>query len=131
LKCRQVDQPIAALIWDLKSHGLLDETLIVFGAEFGRTPMVQSNNGKRAGRDHHKDAFTIWLAGGRVKKGFSYGETDELGFHIVKDPMHVNDFHATILYLPGLDHEQLTYRYQGRKFRLTDVAGRVARELLA
>lgn len=130
-KCRKIDQPIAALIRDLKVRGLLDETLIVFGAEFGRTPMVQDDRGQLAGRDHHKDAFTVWLAGGGVKKGFVYGETDELGFHIVKDPMHVNDFHATLLHLLGLDHERLTYRYQGRDFRLTDVAGRVADRLLA
>jgi hypothetical protein len=130
-KCRQIDRPIAALIRDLRVRGLLDETLIVFGAEFGRTPMIQDDRGQLAGRDHHKDAFTVWLAGGGVKKGFVYGETDELGFHIVKDPMHVNDFHATLLHLLGLDHERLTYRYQGRDFRLTDIAGRVAYRLLA
>lgn len=93
--------------------------------------MSQGGDKKRAGRDHHKDAFTVWLAGGGVRKGFVYGETDELGFHVVKNPMHVNDFHATLLHLLGLDHKQLTYRYQGRDFRLTDVAGNIAHDLLA
>ncbi len=130
-KCRQVDQPIAALIKDLKVRGLLDETLVVFGAEFGRTPMVQDDRGQLAGRDHHKDAFTVWFAGGGLKKGFAYGKTDDLGFHIVENAMHVNDFHATLLHLLGLDHERLTYRYQGRDFRLTDVAGEVATGLWA
>ncbi|REJ68535.1 MAG: DUF1501 domain-containing protein [Planctomycetota bacterium] len=130
-KCRQTDRPIAALIKDLKVRGLLDETLVVFGAEFGRTPMAQGDRGPRSGRDHHKDAYTIWMAGGGVKRGFVYGKTDELGFHIVENPMHVNDFHATLLHLLGIDHEQLTYRYQGRDFRLTDVAGKVARGLFA
>jgi len=130
-KCRQVDQPIAALIKDLKTRGLLDDTLVVFGAEFGRTPMAQNDRGGQSGRDHHKDAYTIWMAGGGVKRGYTYGKTDELGFNIVENPMHVNDFHATLLHLLGLDHEQLTYRYQGRDFRLTDVAGKVATEILA
>ncbi len=130
-KCRQTDRPIAALIKDLRARGLLDETLIVFGSEFGRTPMVQGGGKKRAGRDHHKDAFTVWLAGGGLKKGFVYGKTDEIGFNVVENPMHVNDFHATILHLLGLDHKQLTYRYQGRDFRLTDIAGEVAQDLLA
>ena len=130
-KCRQVDQPIAALIADLKIRGLLDETLVVFGAEFGRTPMIQDDRGQLAGRDHHKDAFTVWFAGGGLKKGFTYGKTDELGFHVVESPMHVNDFHATLLHLLGLNHENLTYPSQGRQFRLTDVAGKVATELFA
>lgn len=130
-KTRQVDQPIAALIKDLKLRGLLDETLIVFGAEFGRTPMVQDDRGQLAGRDHHKDAFTVWMAGGGVKRGFVYGKTDEIGFHIVENPMHVNDFHATLLHLLGMDHERLTYRYQGRDFRLSDIAGKVAKDILA
>jgi hypothetical protein len=134
-KCREVDQPIAALIKDLKSRGLLDETLVVWGAEFGRTPMVQGKNGSgnstSIGRDHHKDAYTVWMAGGGVKGGYTYGATDEIGFHIVDGGMHVNDFHATILHLLGLDHEQLTFRFQGRKFRLTDVAGRVAHQIIA
>ena len=130
-KCKQIDQPIAALISDLKVRGLLDDTLVVFGAEFGRTPMLQGGAGKDAGRDHHKDAFTIWMAGGGVRPGFVYGKTDDLGFHTVEDAMHVNDFHATLLHLLGLDHERLTYKYQGRKFRLTDVAGKVADKLFA
>jgi len=136
-KCRQADQPIAALIKDLKQRGLLDETLVIWGAEFGRTPMLQLRGSdgddfkKRAGRDHHKHAFSIWMAGGGVKPGITYGKTDDLGFSVVEDPMHVNDFHATLLHLLGLDHEQLTYTYQGRKFRLTDVGGNVAEKLLA
>jgi hypothetical protein len=128
--CRRVDQPIAALIEDLRQHGLLDETLVVFGSEFGRTPMIQGKADTHAGRDHHKDAFTIWLAGGGVKPGFTYGRTDELGFHVAEQPMHVNDFHATLLHLLGLDHRRLTWPYQGRDFRLTDVAGQVATGVL-
>ena len=93
--------------------------------------MIQDGQGQLAGRDHHKDAFTVWFAGGGLKKGFTYGKTDELGFHVTENPMHVNDFHATLLHLLGLDHERLTYPYQGRNFRLTDVAGRVATELFA
>lgn len=134
-KCKQVDQPIAALIKDLKMRGLLDETLVVWGAEFGRTPMMQgkSNSGKltNLGRDHHKDSYSVWMAGGGVKGGFSYGKTDDIGFHVVEDSMHVNDFHATLLHLLGLDHEQLTFKFQGRQFRLTDVAGQVAEKILA
>ena len=135
-KCQQVDQPLAALITDLRQRGLLDETLVVWGAEFGRTPMVQGTTEegeatKDVGRDHHKDAFTIWMAGGGVKRGFTYGKTDDIGFHIVENPMHVNDFHATLLHLLGLDHERLTFKFQGRAFRLTDVAGRVAHEIMA
>ncbi|MEZ6065834.1 MAG: DUF1501 domain-containing protein [Planctomycetaceae bacterium] len=134
-KCKQVDQPLAALIADLKARGLLDETLVVWGAEFGRTPMVQgkSNTGENnnIGRDHHKDAFSVWMAGGGVKGGFTYGRTDDIGFHVAENPMHVNDFHATLLHLLGLNHEQLTFRFQGREFRLTDVAGKVAHEIIA
>lgn len=135
-KCKQVDRPMWALIHDLKQRGLLDETLVVWGAEFGRTPMLQgrSNNdqpNKNPGRDHHKDAYSVWMAGGGVKRGFTYGRTDELGFHAVEDRMHANDFHATILHLLGIDHEQLTFKFQGRNFRLTDVAGTVAHKLLA
>ena len=129
-KCASLDRPLAALIQDLKQRGLLDETLVVLGAEFGRTPMLQSDRSK-PGRDHHKEAFTVLLAGGGVRGGYTHGETDELGYHIVRDPMHVNDFHATLLHLLGMDHERLTYRYQGRAFRLTDVAGKVAHALLA
>lgn len=133
-KTAQVDRPIAALIKDLRQRGLLDETLIVWSAEFGRTPFAQARNGKltdQAGRDHHKNAYTVWMAGGGVKGGTSYGETDELGYNIASDPVHVHDFNATILHLLGIDHERLTFRFQGRQYRLTDVEGRVVRELLA
>jgi hypothetical protein len=135
-KCRQVDQPIAALIRDLKSRGMLDDTLVVWGGEFGRTPMLQGaeNTGRasdKVGRDHHKDAFTVWMAGGGVRGGMTYGKTDDIGFHIVENPMHINDFHATILHLLGLDHEQLTFRFQGRRFRLTDIGGKVAHAILS
>lgn len=130
-KCQQVDQPAAALLADLKSRGLLDETLVVFAAEFGRTPMMQGNDDKKAGRDHHKEAFTIWLAGGGIRGGITHGVTDDLGFHIARDGVHVNDLHATILYLLGIEHKDLTYKYQGRQFRLTDVGGNVVSPLLA
>jgi uncharacterized protein (DUF1501 family) len=121
------DQPIAALIKDLKSRGLLDETLIVWGGEFGRTPTAQGAKG----RNHHHTGFTVWLAGGGVKGGMVYGATDELGVNAVENRMNVHDLHATILHLMGIDHERLTYRYSGRDFRLTDVHGRVAEALLA
>jgi hypothetical protein len=135
-KCRQVDQPIAALLADLKQRGLLDETLVVFGGEFGRTPLLQgaANDGtpnKNAGRDHHKDAYCVWVAGGGTKGGTVHGETDELGYYPTKNPVHVNDFHATLLHLLGLDHERLTYKFQGRNFRLTDVGGNVLRNIIA
>lgn len=135
-KCAEVDRPIAALIRDLKQRGLLDETLVIFGGEFGRTPMLQGTDEDgtpkpAVGRDHHKDAYTVWMAGGGVKGGYTYGRTDEFGYYPVEDPMHVNDFHATILHLLGLDHERLTFRFQGRKFRLTDVAGKVAEKIIA
>ncbi|MEW4561979.1 DUF1501 domain-containing protein [Bremerella sp. JC770] len=134
LKCKQIDQPIAALIRDLKRRGLLDDTLIVWGSEFGRTPLRQGGNAKGnavAGRDHHKDAFTMWLAGGGVKGGVSHGRTDDFGMDIVEDGVHVHDLNATILHLLGIDHERLTYRYQGREFRLTDVDGHLIRPILA
>ncbi len=132
-QCGQTDKPAAALVKDLKQRGLLDDTLIVWAGEFGRTPMVESNAslGRSLGRDHHPQAFTIWLAGGGVKPGFTLGATDELGFHTVEDPVHVHDLQATILHLLGLDHERLTFMYQGRKFRLTDVHGNVVKKLLA
>ena len=134
-KCKQVDQPIAALIEDLKQRGLLKDTLVIWSAEFGRTPMAQGKNGEgkktSAGRDHHRDAFTVWMAGGGVKGGFSYGRTDELGYSIAENPVHVHDFNATILHLMGLNHERLTFRYQGRQFRLTDVHGNVVKEIIA
>lgn len=122
-----VDQPIAALINDLKQRGLLDETLVVWGTEFGRTPLGENRQGRESntGRDHHPFAYTVLAAGGGVRGGQVYGETDEIGWRPVQDPVHVNDFHATLLHLFGLDHLRLTHRYQGRDFRLTDVGGRV------
>jgi hypothetical protein len=129
-KCGQVDRPIAALIADLKARGLLDETLVVWSAEFGRTPLAQGDR-KTVGRDHHKDAYTVWLAGGGVKGGLSYGRTDELGYSVAENPVHVHDLNATILHLLGLNHERLTFKYQGRQFRLTDVAGHVVQDILA
>jgi uncharacterized protein (DUF1501 family) len=129
-KCEQVDQPIAALLKDLKQRGLLDETLVVWGAEFGRTPLLQADRDK-AGRDHHKDAYCVWMAGGGSKGGVTIGKTDELGYFPVEDSVHVNDFHATLLHLLGLNHEKLTYKFQGRNFRLTDVAGQVITKALA
>jgi len=134
-KCRDVDQPMAALVQDLKQRGLLDETLVIWGSEFGRTPLRQGISGEgastRPGRDHHKDAYTMWLAGGGIKPGISYGKTDDLGFSPVENPVHVHDLNATVLHLLGLDHERLTYRYQGRDFRLTDVHGHVLQGLMA
>jgi hypothetical protein len=124
-KAEEVDRASAALIRDLKQRGMLDETLIVWGGEFGRTPMAQGK-----GRDHHIKGFSIWLAGGGIKGGVTYGATDELGYAAVEDPVHVNDFHATMLHLFGIDHTKLTYRALGRDFRLTDVAGNVVREIL-
>lgn len=127
------DRASAALVMDLKRRGLLDNTLVIWGGEFGRTPMVESNPllGRSLGRDHHPQAFTIWLAGGGVKPGITYGSTDELGFHVADDPVHIHDLQATILHLLGLDHERLTYHYAGRDFRLTDVYGQVVRDILA
>ncbi len=127
------DQPIAALIKDLKQRGLLDETLIVIAGEFGRTPLGENRGGSAnvTGRDHHPSAFSILLAGGGIKGGLTYGETDEIGWNIVKNPVHINDLHATLLHLFGLDHLRLTHRFQGRDFRLTDVAGKVIGDWLA
>jgi hypothetical protein len=122
------DKPSAALVKDLKARGLLDDTLLVWGGEFGRTPMVQGGDD---GRDHHNRAFTVWLAGGGIKPGITHGATDELGFNAVKDPVHVHDLNATILHLLGFDHTRLTYRFQGRDFRLTDVHGNIVRQILA
>lgn len=133
-KCKDTDQAIAALIKDLKRRSLLDDTLIIWGSEFGRTPLRQGGSDKDkglSGRDHHKDAYTMWLAGGGIKGGVSYGRTDDFGMDIVENPVHVHDLNATILHLLGIDHERLTYRYQGREFRLTDVHGRVIEELIA
>ena len=126
--CKDADQASAALILDLKERGLLDETLVIWGGEFGRTPMGEIR--KTIGRDHHIDAFTMWIAGAGVKKGHIHGETDELGFGVINGKVHVHDLHATILHLLGFDHEQLTYRFQGRDFRLTDVHGKIVREIL-
>jgi hypothetical protein len=120
------DRPIAALLTDLRARGLLDDTLVVWGGEFGRTPTVQGSNG----RDHNPQGFTVWLAGGGVRKGLAYGATDDYGYHAAQDRVHVHDLHATILHLLGIDHERLTYKYAGRDFRLTDVAGRVVRDIL-
>jgi uncharacterized protein (DUF1501 family) len=128
-QCRLTDQASAALVKDLKQRGLLDETLVIWGGEFGRTPMVQG--GGDDGRDHHPNAFTMWLAGGGVKPGLTLGESDELGFNAAVDRVHVHDLHATILHLLGFDHTKLTYRFQGRDFRLTDVHGEVVQKLLA
>jgi hypothetical protein len=135
-RCKDVDQPMAALVKDLKQRGLLNDTLVVWGAEFGRTPMLQGtdaedNPAARPGRDHHKDAFCVWMAGGGVKPGVTVGQTDDLGYTIVEDPVHINDFHATLLHLLGINHELLTFKFQGRKYRLTDVAGKVVTKLLA
>ena len=125
---KDTDQASAALIMDLKQRGLLKDTLVIWGGEFGRTPMVQ---GGSDGRDHHPNAFTMWLAGGGIKPGVTIGESDELGFNVVKDKVHVHDLHATCLHLLGFDHLKLTYRFQGRDYRLTDVHGEVARKMLA
>jgi len=130
--CPTIDQACVALIADLKQRGMLDETLVVWGGEFGRTPMAQGDVDKPiAGRDHHIRGFTMWLAGGGIKPGTAYGETDELGYYAVKNPVHVHDLHATMLHQLGIDHERLTIRYQGRDFRLTDVAGNVVHDILA
>ncbi len=126
-KCDEIDRPIAALLKDLRQRGLLDDTLVVWGGEFGRTPVSENGDG----RDHNHYGFTMWLAGGGVKGGFSHGSTDEFGFKAAENPVSVHDLHATILHLLGLDHEKLTYRYSGRDFRLTDVHGRIVNEILA
>ncbi|HEV7402077.1 MAG TPA: DUF1501 domain-containing protein [Chthoniobacteraceae bacterium] len=128
----EIDGPIAALLTDLKQRGLLDETLVIWGGEFGRTPTVEMNGGtSKLGRDHNHYGFTVWMAGGGIKGGTAYGATDEFGFAAAENPVSVHDLHATILHLMGLDHERLTYRYSGRDFRLTDVEGKVVREILA
>ena len=131
--CGKTDRACAALVRDLKRRGLLDETLVIWGGEFGRTPMVESNPalGRKLGRDHHPQAFTIWLAGGGVKSGLTLGATDDLGFNVVERPVHVHDLQATLLHLLGLNHERLTFRHAGRDFRLTDVHGKLVREILA
>jgi hypothetical protein len=121
----EVDRASAALIKDLKQRGMLDETLVIWGGEFGRTPMAQGD-----GRDHHIKGFSIWLAGGGIKKGFAYGATDEFGYHASQDIVHVHDLHATLLHLFGIDHKRLTFKFQGRDFRLTDVSGNVVQSIL-
>jgi uncharacterized protein (DUF1501 family) len=128
--CANTDQAAAALIKDLKRTGLLDETLVIWGGEFGRTPMVQGLD-TNDGRDHHPNAFTMWMAGGGIKPGITLGRTDDLGFNVVEDDVHVHDLHATLLHLLGFDHTKLTFRFQGRDFRLTDVHGNVVEKLLA
>lgn len=133
-KCRQVDKAMTALILDLKQRGLLEETLVVWGGEFGRTPMQENREGKQntfKGRDHHAEAFTIWMAGGGIKKGFSYGETDEVGYSAISGKTEAFDLQATILNQLGFDHEKFVYHFQGRPFRLTDVSGRVIQEIIA
>ncbi len=131
--CGATDRASAALVQDLKQRGLLDETLVIWGGEFGRTPMVETNPalGRKLGRDHHPQAFTVWLAGGGIKPGLAYGATDDLGFHVVENAVHIYDLQATLLHCLGFDHERLTYNYQGRQFRLTDVHGQVIKAILA
>jgi hypothetical protein len=130
--CRDTDQPAAALIKDLKQRGLLDTTLVVWGGEFGRTPMNEARGGSKfLGRDHHPRAFTMWLAGGGIKPGITFGKTDDVGYNVAEDPVSIYDLQATVLYLMGLDHTRLTYRFQGRDFRLTDVHGELVRKLMA
>jgi len=130
--CRQTDQAAVALVKDLKARGMLDETLVIWGGEFGRTPMNESRGeGKFMGRDHHPRAFTMWMAGGGIKPGITIGKTDDLGYTIAEDPVHVHDLHATALHLMGIDHLKLTTKFQGREYRLTDVHGNVVKQLLA
>jgi uncharacterized protein (DUF1501 family) len=124
---REVDQPIAGLLQDLKARGLLKDTLVLWGGEFGRTPTAQGSDG----RDHNPEAFTMWMAGGGVKPGLQYGSTDDYGYYAVENKVHFHDLHATILYLLGMDHTKLTYRYAGRDFRLTDVHGNVVKDIVA
>ncbi len=128
---RLVDRASAALVLDLKRRGMLDDTLVIWGGEFGRTPMSQAGKGKYLGRDHHIKGFSMWLAGGGVRGGITHGATDELGYSAVEDPVHVHDLHATVLHLLGIDHKRLTYKFQGRDFRLTDVSGEVVHNILA
>jgi len=127
--CQDTDRPSAALVWDLKQRGLLEDTMVIWGGEFGRTPMVEGGNND--GRDHHPNAFTMWFAGGGVKPGLTLGASDEFGFNATEDRVHVHDLHATLLHLLGFDHTRLTYRFQGRDFRLTDVHGKIVTKLLA
>ncbi|MEL7220854.1 MAG: DUF1501 domain-containing protein, partial [Bacteroidota bacterium] len=131
-QAKDVDQASAALVMDLKQRGMLDETLVIWGGEFGRTNYSQGQlTDTNYGRDHHPRCFTIWMAGGGIKPGITYGETDDLGYNIVDKPVHVHDFQATLLHQLGINHEQFTYKYQGRRFRLTDVSGEVIHDILA
>jgi len=131
-QCKETDQATAALVMDLKQRGMLDDTLVIWGGEFGRTSYCQGKlTATNYGRDHHPRCFTMWMAGGGIRPGFTYGETDDLGYNIAENPLHVHDLHATIMHLLGVDHAQLTHKYQGRRFRLTDVSGTVVRALLA
>ena len=128
---KDTDQPSAALVTDLKQRGLLEDTLLIWGGEFGRTNYSQGKlTMDNYGRDHHPRCFTLWMTGGGVKKGITYGETDEFGYNIARDPVHVHDFQATLLYLLGVDHERFTFKFQGRRFRLTDVSGEVVTPVL-
>ncbi|MEO0331137.1 MAG: DUF1501 domain-containing protein, partial [Bacteroidota bacterium] len=130
-QAKETDQASAALVMDLKQRGLLEDTLVIWGGEFGRTNYSQGKLTKtNYGRDHHPRCFTIWMAGGGVKKGFTYGATDEFGYNIIDKPVHVHDFQATLLHLLGIDHEKLTFKFQGRRFRLTDVHGHVVKDIL-
>lgn len=129
--CKETDQPAAALVKDLRQRGLLDDTLVVWGGEFGRTNYCQGKIQPNFGRDHHPRCFTAWMAGGGVRPGLLHGETDEFGYNVVRDGLHIHDFHATILHLLGIDHERLTYKFQGRRYRLTDIHGHVVKSLLA
>src|SRR5438477_10021651 len=129
--CNDANQATATLLGDLKHRGLLDDTLVVWGGEFGRTPYAEIQEKSKNGRDHHNTGFSVFLAGGGVKGGLMYGATDELGMHAVENRVHVHDLHATILHLLGIDHERLTYHYSGRNFRLTDVHGRVVQDIVA
>jgi arylsulfatase A-like enzyme len=132
VQCRETDQPAAALVADLKQRGLLDDTLVVWGGEFGRTNYSQGKlTATDYGRDHHPRCFSLWMAGGGVKPGLVYGATDDFGYNVVENGVHVHDLHATMLHLLGVDHERLTYFHQGRRFRLTDVHGRVVKDVLA
>jgi uncharacterized protein (DUF1501 family) len=131
-QCKATDQATAALIRDLKRTGLLEDTLVVWGGEFGRTVYSQGKlTAQDYGRDHHPRCFTMWMAGAGVKAGITYGETDDFSYNIIKDPVHVHDFQATLLHLMGIDHERLAYKFQGRRFRLTDVHGKVVKDILS
>jgi uncharacterized protein (DUF1501 family) len=130
-QCRDIDQPQAALITDLKQRGMLEDTLIIWGGEFGRTVYGQGGLQENYGRDHHGRCYSMWLAGGGIRPGYVHGQTDDYGYNIVRDPVHVHDVNATILHCMGFDHERLTYRYQGRDFRLTDIHGKVVESILS